>query len=67
MPGAWHSKRGSCHRFAYDAHGKPTECPRPIVAAGWRRTWNGVWHCVDACERHAHELEGGPVLLAGRQ
>ena len=59
--GAWQAKRGICHRFIYDEFGKPTECPQPVIASGWTSDGRGHWYAVDACERHASQLERRPV------
>jgi hypothetical protein len=58
--GAWHAERGRCHRFVYDEHGKPTSCPDPPVAVGWRQDYRGRWFAVDACEQHRSQLEKRP-------
>ncbi len=44
-----------------DEHGKPTECPEPLVASGWvLAEFTGRWHYVDACQRHASQLLDRP-------
>jgi len=58
--GAWHAERGICHRFVYDEHGKPSVCPERIVATGWLVDYKGHWKAVDACARHAPQLEKRP-------
>lgn len=53
---AWSSERGRCHRFVYDEHGKPDNCPEPNATSGWCRDGQGRWYVVDACARHASQL-----------
>jgi hypothetical protein len=40
---AWQSQRGVCHRFMYYEDDKPTEWLRPVLATGWRDTWDDFW------------------------
>jgi hypothetical protein len=60
MPGSWHAEPGRWHRFVYDPDGKPTECPEPPIRLGWRHDYRGRWYFVDACARHADQLERRP-------
>ena len=53
--GAWTAERGRCHRLGYDPDGKPTGCPAPRVASGWRRDYQGRWYPVSACAGHARQ------------
>lgn len=61
--GAWHAERGRCFRFVYTTEddGRPMVCPEPVAATGWQRNGNGCWFVVDACERHASQLQKRPV------
>jgi hypothetical protein len=64
--GAWTSERGRCHRLVYgEGDGHPANCPAPPVKSGWRQSYGGSWHAVDACVRHSPELEDRP--RAGRR
>jgi hypothetical protein len=45
----WSSERGRCHRFVYDEHRKPDNCPEPNVTSGWCRDGQGRLYFVDAC------------------
>ena len=54
--GAWSDERARCHRLVYDPGGKPTGCPAPPVASGWRQDYQGRWYAVDACAGHASPL-----------
>ena len=65
--GAWAAVRWRCHRFVYgDGDGHPEHCPGAPVATGWRQDCWGRWFAVDACSRHADQLQRrpGPVTLA---
>jgi hypothetical protein len=65
--GAWSAERGRCHRFVYDPNGKPDNCPEPPVAVGWRyAAHTRSWHAVDACTKHASQLQDGPDPPTGR-
>ncbi|MGO9657488.1 MAG: hypothetical protein ACLP7F_03870 [Acidimicrobiales bacterium] len=47
--GAWTAERGRCHRlvYDYDPDTKPTGCPAPSVASGWRQDYPGRWYPVE--------------------
>ncbi|MGA3220355.1 MAG: hypothetical protein ABSE77_14965 [Acidimicrobiales bacterium] len=64
--GAWSDERARCHRLVYDPGGKPTGCPAPPVASGWRRDYQGRWYAVDACAHHGPQLQGRPRPRWGR-
>jgi len=61
--GACSTERGRCFRFVYDEHGKPENCPEPIVAVGWARL--DRWYEVDACTEHAAQVQSRPGRLLG--
>jgi hypothetical protein len=66
--GAWMGERGRCHRFVYEEpDGRPANCPCPPVTSGWRRDGEGRWHAVDACKRHAAQLQALPRLAHRRE
>jgi hypothetical protein len=52
--GACSTERGRCFRFVYDEHGKPENCPAPIIATGWIKL--DRWYEVDACAEHSGQL-----------
>ena len=58
--GAWSAERGRCHHLVYDHEGKPTGCPAPPMASGWRQDYQGRWYVVDACSRHSGQLVSRP-------
>ena len=59
--GAWSAVRGRCHRMVYgDGDGHPEDCPGVPVVTGWRADGRGRWYAVDACSRHAAELQPKP-------
>ena len=53
--GACSTDRGRCFGFIYDEHGKPENCPAPIVTVGWLKV--DRWYQVDACTEHAGQLK----------
>ena len=59
--GAWQATTERCHRYVTDEHGKPADCPEPVVREGWRRDDHGRWYKLCACWRHAGQLKAGPV------
>jgi hypothetical protein len=64
--GAWMAVRGRCHRLVYgDGDGHPEGCPGVPVTSGWRADGRQCWYRVDACVRHAGQLQDRPRPQAG--
>jgi hypothetical protein len=60
--GAVSTERGRCFRFVCDQHGKPENCPAPIVAVGMLKV--DRWYEVDACAEHAVQLRSRPQAIS---
>lgn len=54
--GALSVDRGRCHRFTYDEHGKPDNCPERPIATGWLEI-GPKWYQVHSCSEHSGELK----------